>query len=129
MNLRRWCFVPLLGAAAAFGSRLSFQEHVAVQELLAPGVYFVVEEPQASSHKLQAIRKVVLVEWVKCHIVCKRAVPWSGDQVSSSCMSKYWFCAAHSAACSIAWAAISRRHAAALGKTRITLVRRRSSSL
>jgi hypothetical protein len=29
---------------------------------LAPGVYFVVEEPQASSHKLQAVRKVVLVE-------------------------------------------------------------------
>jgi len=27
---------------------------------LAPGVYFVVEEPQASSHKLQAVRKVVL---------------------------------------------------------------------
>jgi hypothetical protein len=28
----------------------------------APGVYFVVEKPQASSHKLQAVRKVVLVE-------------------------------------------------------------------
>jgi hypothetical protein len=27
-----------------------------------PGVYFIVEEPQASSHKLQAVRKVVLTE-------------------------------------------------------------------
>ena len=27
---------------------------------LAPGVYFVLEEPQASSHKPQAIRKVVV---------------------------------------------------------------------
>jgi len=35
MNLRRWCLVLLLGATAAFGSRLSFEEHAAVRESLA----------------------------------------------------------------------------------------------
>jgi len=34
MNLRRWCIVLLLGVTVAFGSRLSFQEHAAVQESL-----------------------------------------------------------------------------------------------
>jgi hypothetical protein len=34
MNLRRWCLVLLLGATAALGSRLSFQEPAAVQESL-----------------------------------------------------------------------------------------------
>jgi hypothetical protein len=35
MNLRRWCVILLLGATVALGSRLSFQEHAAVQESLA----------------------------------------------------------------------------------------------
>ena len=35
MNLRRCYFVLLLGATAAFGSRLSFQEHAVVQESLS----------------------------------------------------------------------------------------------
>jgi hypothetical protein len=32
MDLRRWCFVLLLGATAAFGSRLSFEEYRAAQD-------------------------------------------------------------------------------------------------
>ncbi|MBN2465727.1 hypothetical protein JXD38_08940 [candidate division WOR-3 bacterium] len=66
MNLRRWCLVLLLGATAAFGSRPSFQEHAAVQESLAPRLYFVrAAQAQAQAQagqKPQAIRKVVLVE-------------------------------------------------------------------
>ncbi|MBN2465134.1 hypothetical protein JXD38_05885 [candidate division WOR-3 bacterium] len=64
MNLRRWYLVLLLGATAAPASRLSFQEHAAVQESLAPELYFVraaQAQAQASS-KPQAIRKDVLLE-------------------------------------------------------------------
>jgi hypothetical protein len=35
MRLWCWSIVLLLGAAVAFGSRLSFQEHAAVQESLS----------------------------------------------------------------------------------------------
>jgi hypothetical protein len=35
MRLWRWSVALLIGTAVAFGGRLSFQEHAAVQELLA----------------------------------------------------------------------------------------------